>query len=67
MDFSPSALFAGLVFGVAGIGAFRYGRRQQRARPMLLGLALIVMPWVITGAWLQWLFGAVLVGLLFWP
>ncbi|MCB9766437.1 MAG: hypothetical protein H6741_00370 [Alphaproteobacteria bacterium] len=67
MDFSPSTLFAGIVFGLIGLGAWRYGRKQQSARHMLVGAALIGFCYVVPDGWVQWLVGAVLVGLLFFP
>ena len=66
-DFSFSNLFAGLLFGSVGVVAWRYGRKQERARAMVLGLLLIAFPWVTPTAFWTWLVGAVLVGLLFWP
>lgn len=62
-----TSLFAGLVFGTIGYACWRYGRNTQRARPMVMGLALMVYPWVVPdGVWL-WVAGLALTGLVFWP
>lgn len=56
-------LMAGVVFGGAGMAAWSMGRRRDKAAWMLLGVALMVYPWVVEGAALQW--GVGLVALLF--
>ena len=67
MDFSFSSLFAGLFFGTVGFAAFRFGRKTERPRPMVLGMALIVMPWLITSTLWQWVVGLLLIVGLFVP
>lgn len=67
MDLSPGSLFASLVFGLVGFGAWRYGRARQSARPMVLGAALVLYPWFVSDpAWL-WGVGLVLTVLVFVP
>lgn len=67
MDFDVSTLFAGIVFGTIGFGCWKYGRRTQSLRAMLLGFALIGYPWVAPGGLWLWVIGAGLTGLVFWP
>lgn len=65
MDFAD--LFASLLFGCVGFAAWQVGRRRQSARPMVLGLALIGLPWLIPSGWTLWAVGAGLTALVFVP
>lgn len=66
MSFDTSTLFAGLVFSTVGGSVWMYGKRQQSMRPMLLGAALIAVPFALDGLAL-WAVGAVLTLLVFFP
>lgn len=57
---SPAILFAGLVFGVIGFAAFRYGRKSALPIPMTLGIALMVYPYFVSDTWLVYLIGVAL-------
>jgi hypothetical protein len=57
---SPGALFGGLAFGVIGLGAFMYGKKQARFSAMGFGVALMVYPYFIERAWLVWAIGVAL-------
>ena len=46
-----TALLWGLLFGTIGTGYFVYGKRQREPVPLLCGLGLIVLPWILTGSW----------------
>ena len=59
----PTALLWGLLFGAIGTGYFVYGKRQGELVPLLCGLGLIVLPWVLSGSWGLAFAGAALVGL----
>lgn len=60
-------MFAWLVFGLIGMAAFGYGKKQGKAGAMVLGGALMVYPYLVDGALLLWLVGAGLtVGLFLW-
>lgn len=63
----PSSMFAGLVWGSVGLAAVQIGRRRSRPRAILIGLVLIVLPWLVEDALFLWLSGAALTGLIFWP
>lgn len=67
MDFDPASLFGGLVFSTVGFGAWRYGRKMDSARHMLLGVALFGLPWLLSGGWGLWAVGSALTVGLFWP
>jgi len=63
----PAVLFAGLIFGVVGIAAFTYGRKNGLWRPMGIGLGLIAFPYFVSQTWLLYAIGLVLCGALyFW-
>ena len=56
-----SLIIWGLVFGSIGFGFFTYGRKQQAIVPLLVGIALIVLPYVIANLYLLILAGVILV------
>jgi hypothetical protein len=57
---SPAYLFGAVVFGLIGIGAYRYGKRAQRPRTKWLGVALMLYPYAISLTWLLYVVGAAL-------
>lgn len=57
---TPAILFAGLIFGLIGFVAFRYGMRTQRPYPAAIGMLLMVYPYFVEQTWLVYLFGMVL-------
>ncbi|MSP54268.1 MAG: hypothetical protein EXR69_01475 [Myxococcales bacterium] len=65
-DLDPYTLFAGLAFSAAGGAAWVYGKRTSKMRPMLLGAALVGVPFLLNGIAL-WCAGAVLCALVVWP
>jgi hypothetical protein len=58
-----STLLWGVVFGSIGLGFFIYGRKQQAVVPLVVGIALFVVPYVIANLYLLLLAGVVLVAL----
>ena len=48
MNFSAANLIGGLVFGLIGFVAFMYGKRMNLWKPMFLGLALMVYPYLVS-------------------
>jgi hypothetical protein len=65
VDLSASNLFANIVFGAIGVGAWRYGKKVDSLGKMLVGVALVGFSWFTpTAAW-TWGVGAGLVALLF--
>ena len=65
-DLDASTLFAGLVFSTLGGAAWVYGKKKQTARPMLVGAALVGVPFVLDGLPLG-ATGVALSVLVFWP
>ncbi len=49
MNLEPGALILGLVAGSIGVGYFVYGRRQRKPMFLVAGIALCVMPYLVTG------------------
>ena len=62
---SANTLFAGVLFGAVGAGAFVYGRKQRQVRPFLIGVALMVYPYFFDDPWLLYGVGGVLIAALF--
>jgi hypothetical protein len=58
-----STLLWGVVFGSIGLGFFIYGRKQQAVVPLVVGIALFVVPYVIPNLCLLLLAGIILVAL----
>ena len=58
-----SMLLWGVVFGSIGFGFFIYGKKQQAVVPLVAGIALIVIPYVVSNLYLLLLAGIILVAL----
>ncbi len=56
-----SLLFWGMIFGVIGLAFFTYGKKQQAIVPMLTGIALFIIPYVIPNVYVLVAVGATLV------
>jgi hypothetical protein len=59
LDFSAGNLIAGFVFGSIGFVAFVYGKRMSLWKPMFCGIALMVYPYFVADALLNFAIGAV--------
>lgn len=59
-------LFAGLLFGMIGTGAFMYGKRQGSAAHMLLGVGLMAYPYFIADTLALYAVGFLLTAALFY-
>ncbi len=57
---TPAYIFGAIVFGIIGLVAFRRGRKQQRTRAVLIGVALMLYPYLISRTWLLYAVGAML-------
>jgi hypothetical protein len=55
---SESSLLWGVIFGAVGLSYFVYGRKQRAVVPLLCGVGLMVLPYLISGAWLLVVVGA---------
>ncbi len=56
-----SLLIWGMIFGVIGLAYFTYGKKQQAIVPLLVGIALFVVPYLISNVYILVLVGAILV------
>jgi hypothetical protein len=45
---SESMMLWGLVFGSIGFGYFIYGKKQKKAVPLIVGLCLMAVPYVVS-------------------
>jgi len=54
-----------MLFGAIGLGFFTYGRRQRVVSPLVVGVALFVVPYVFTNVYLLVLAGCILIALPF--
>ncbi|TAN01114.1 MAG: hypothetical protein EPN40_02965 [Rhodanobacteraceae bacterium] len=57
---SAASLVWGMLFGAIGVGYFIYGKRQAMMVPVACGVALIVYPWLVSGALLTVVVGVAL-------
>ena len=64
LNFNPYNLLAGLIFGLIGFGAWRYGRQLDLTYPKMLGVALMLYPYLIRDDILVWVIGVVLLVIL---
>jgi len=46
-----SLLLWGMLFGSVGLGFFSYGKKQKAAVPLIVGVALFILPYVITNVY----------------
>lgn len=62
-DFSISSLFAGFLFGVIGFYLLRSAKRRGNLYWVPIGIGLMVYPYFVSSAWLNWGIGILLCGL----
>ncbi len=67
MNFDPMVILITSFFGVCGYAAWRYARRVDSNRHLILAIALMGYGLLTTTPWMAFLVGAVLTILLFWP
>ena len=65
--FSGAWLFAGVLFGLIGFAAFRYGKKTSQYRAMIIGVILMVYPYFFKNTIALYFIGSVLTILLFYP
>jgi hypothetical protein len=47
----PTWLLCAALASLIGLAAFVYGRRQRRAAPLVIGVALMVYPYFVSNLW----------------
>jgi hypothetical protein len=55
---SPAYIVGAILFGVLGVAAYYWGKREGRQRTRWLGVALMLYPYVVWQTWLLYLVGA---------
>lgn len=66
MNFDSSFLFASLLWGSIGVGYFIYGKKQGATMPLIGGLAMIAVSYVVSGWLLMSLISIVLIVATHW-
>ena len=64
-EMNTSTLIWGVLFGSIGLGFFVYGKKQKVIIPLLSGIGLMVLPYIISNLLLLILCGVILIGLPF--
>ena len=54
-----STLIWGMIFGSIGVGFFIYGKKQKSVMPLISGLGLMVLPYLISNIYILVLSGIV--------
>ena len=62
---SAANLIAGGIFSAIGLAAFVYGKKQSSMKPLVIGIALMVYPYLITNTLTVVAIGALLTAALF--
>jgi hypothetical protein len=63
LEFSPSSLLAGFIFGVIGIAIFRKGKKDAEFDLIFIGIALMIYPYFTKGPLWDWGIGVALCAL----
>lgn len=64
---TPAYLFGLILFGVTGIGAYAYGKKQKKRNAKWLGVALMLYPYAVSDTlWLYIVGVALTAGLFVW-
>jgi len=62
---NAETIFAGFLFGIIGLAAFRFGQKQGRARAMVIGATLLAFPYFVSSVIWMCIIGVALTGALF--
>ena len=65
MNLDASSLIAGLVVSGVGFVFFSYGRKMSRAPHVIIGIIMMVFPYVVPSVIAMFAIGALLCGLLY--
>ncbi len=67
LHFETSTLFASLLWGTIGVGFFIFGKKQGSAGPLIGGVVLVALSYLVTSAlWMSVWSIAVIAGIYFW-
>ena len=59
-------MFGSFLFSLIGFAAFRYGKKTANMATMLIGIVLMVYPYIVPETWMLYLAGTALCGALYW-
>ncbi len=66
-NFSFANIMAWVIFGIIGMCAFNYGRKEKNYRPVVVGLVLMIYPYFVSNTlWLYIIGIGVSLLLYFW-
>jgi len=65
VTFTAANLFGQILFGAIGLGAFVYGKKQSSFKTMLLAVAIMSFPYVVSETWMLYAIGGALTSILF--
>ena len=63
---SPAYLVGIVLFSLVGFAAWRYGKAIERPAVRVLGVVLMLYPYVVGPAWAIWLVGSALCAAIWW-
>ena len=58
-SFSFPNIMAGIIFGIIGMCAFNYGRKEKNYRPIVIGIFLMGYPYFVSNVILLYVIGVV--------
>jgi hypothetical protein len=62
---STAVLLWGVLFGSIGFGFFLYGKKQKKVVPLITGIALCIVPYVIANVYALVIVGVILMAIPF--
>jgi hypothetical protein len=62
---TPAYILGAILFGIIGLVAFRRGRKRSVSVLTWSGIALMLYPYGISEAWMLWLIGIALSGMVY--
>ena len=63
---SPAYIFGAVVFGLIGLAAFRYGKKNGKRMSLWIGVALMLYPYAVSNTVAMYVVGVALCGGLYW-
>ena len=63
--FTFGNIMAWIIFGIVGMYAFNYGRKEKAYKPLVIGLTLMIYPYFVHNTWVLYLVGIGLTALIF--
>lgn len=54
---TPAYLIGAILFGIAGLAAYRYGKKRSRPYPKWIGVGLMLYPYAVSETWMLYAIG----------